>query len=305
MGWVVDSDKQTLIQIEFSRIFFAWWWHISSKKKWMSSYPRSSYHFNLCLLIRYFMVFYLHVIYIYTHILTHDSTPFQHLLVVKRGTFPSIKQTHTRRYATSWRTAKRAAPCARAWRFCGKSGPGEPPVRPKILRSPVCLLECCRGERWWSFFLKYIFVLPALGGKRRVNQSKMVMCCWCCCALEVLITFSLIIFLYYFYHPTGTEPRTSLRALKCWTAFSNLGRKVTLGLITYIYVHMTWHHTFICVEVKIPLFSCHTRLSSTSFDRPCHVVHAKHRLENYFGDAEAVRRATSFRDSATWQFDGG
>ena len=110
-------------------------------------------------------------IYIYTHILTHDSTPFQHLLVVKRGTFPSIKQTHTRRYATSWRTAKRAAPCARAWRFCGKSGPGEPPVRPKILRSPVCLLECCRGGKVMEFFLE-VYLCFACFRWKKARESK-------------------------------------------------------------------------------------------------------------------------------------
>ena len=93
------------------------------------------------------------------------------------------------------------------------------------------------------------------------------------------------------------------------------------------------NHTFICVEVKAPLFSYGRRLSSTSFvgidfhpgtscipikgrggwvviskefiDPPMLATCFSHRLENYFGDAEAVRRATSFRDSATWQFDGG
>lgn len=29
------------------------------------------------------------------------------------------------------------------------------------------------------------------------------------------------------------------------------------------------------------------------------------RLENYFGDSEAVRRATSFRDSEAWRCGGG
>lgn len=92
------------------------------------------------------------------------------------------------------------------------------------------------------------------------------MCCWCCCALEVLITFSLIIFLLYFYYPTGTEARTSRRALKCWTSCSNLERKVILGLIfVHIcahdltsYVHMCWGENAIC-------FSHGRRLSSTSF----------------------------------------
>lgn len=137
----------------------------------------------------------------------------------------------------------------------------------------------------------------------------------------------------YFYSPTGTEARTSLRALKCWTAFSNLEESNSWTHTVHICAHDLTSYVHMCWGENSIFFSHGRRLSSTSFvgidfhpgtscipikgggvwvvipkeliDPAMLATCFSHRLENYFGDAEAVRRATSFRDSATWQFDGG
>ena len=59
-------------------------------------------------------------------------------------------------------------------------------------------------------------------------------------------------------------------------------------------------------SMNIPLYISHDRRIFTSLSCQFHFGGWPHgrphdsRLENYFGDAEAVRRATSFRDSEPW-----